>query len=235
VSEPTVIRLAFDLGFRGYPALRDALQEEVQAQLNTVQRMRRSRRKLTDTSPALQSLGIELRNLDALVRTLDTRRMRAVVDLLLHADKVIIVGYKMSSVLALFLSASLKKIIDNAVAITEATGQLQEELISAGPASVALGISFPRYTRAAVRGFHQAKTQGLHTVAVTDSELSPLVRDAEHILLAPCRAVSYVDAFAAAIALLGALVTELSMASEHQVMPRLSKLEALWEESELFS
>jgi DNA-binding MurR/RpiR family transcriptional regulator len=235
VSEPTVIRLAYDLGFRGFPALKDALQEEVQAQLNTVQRLRRSRRRLRDKSPALQSLSTELQNLDALLASLDTRCVRAVAQLLLRADKVIVVGYKMSSVLARYLHAALKKCIDNTVAVTEATGQLQEELIAAGATTVLIGISFPRYTMAAVRGFRQAKAQGVHTVAITDSELSPLGEHAEHILLAPCRAVSYVDAFAAAIALLGALVTELSMASEEQLLPRLSTLETLWEEDELFS
>jgi len=234
VSEPTVIRLAYDLGFSGYPELRDALQEEVQAQLTTVQRLRRSRRRSRDRSPALQSLSAELDNLDALVHSIDIRELRRVAKRLVTADKIIVLGYKMSSVLATYLHRALKESVDNTVAVTEATGLFQEELVFAGPESVVVGISFPRYTAAVVHDFRQAKVRGVRTVAVTDSELSPRGEHADHRLLAPCQAVSYVDAFAAAIGLLCAIATEVSVASEEKLVERLAALEDLWKENDLF-
>ena len=234
VSEPTVIRLAYDLDFGGYPELRDALQEEVQAQLTTVQRLRRSRRRSRDRSPALQSLAGEAANLDALLHSLDVRDMRRVVRQLVAADRVVVLGYKMSSVLATYLHMALKDSVEHSVAVTDATGLFQEELVFAGPESVVVGISFPRYTAAVVRDFRQAREHGVPTIAITDSELSPLVEYADHRLLAPCQAVSYVDAFSAAIALLCAIATEVSVASEDRLVERLGKLETLWEENALF-
>jgi len=129
---------------------------------------------------------------------------------------------------------ALKKSIDNTVSVTEATGRFQEELVFAGPKSVVVAISFPRYTMAAVRDFRQAREVGVQTVAITDSELSPLVESADHYLLAPCRAVSYVDAFGAAIGLLGAIATQVSVMTEDRLIERLAKVERLWEENELF-
>ncbi len=234
VSEPTVIRLAYDLGFRGYPELKDALQEKVQVQLTTVQRLRRNPQRVSNKSPAIQSLIAEAGNLDSLVHSVNVREVKRVVARLVAADKVIILGYKMSSVLAEYLHMALKNSVDNTVAVTEATGLFQEELVFAGPQSVVVGISFPRYTRAMIRDFRQAREEGIRTVAITDSELSPLVEHADHCLLAPCRAVSYVDAFAAAIGLLCAIATEVSIAAEEQLIGRLAKLEELWEEDELF-
>jgi DNA-binding MurR/RpiR family transcriptional regulator len=234
VSEPTVIRLAHNLGFRGYPELKDELQQEVQAQLTTVQRLRRSRKRMSDSSPAMQSLVGEARNLDALIHSVEVGEIRRVVRHLVAADKVIVIGYKMSSVLAEYLHTALKESVNNTVAVTDATGRFQEELVFAGPQSVVVGISFPRYTRAVVRDFKQARDRGVRTVAITDSELSPLVEHAEHKLLAPCQAVSYVDAFAAAIGLLCAIATEVTVALEERLVDRLARLEDLWEESELF-
>jgi len=233
VSEPTVIRLACDLGFRGFPELKDALQAEVQAQLTTVQRLRTARRK-SSKAPAIQFLIAEVENLDQLLHSVDVRTLKRVAKRMIGADKVIVVGYKMSSVLAGYLSMALKKSIDNTVAVTEATGRFQEELIFAGPESVVVAISFPRYTAAVVRDFRQARQMGIQTVAITDSDLSPLVEYADHFLLAPCRAVSYVDAFGAAVGLLGAIATQVSVMTEDQLGERLSKVERLWEENELF-
>jgi len=234
VSEPTVIRLAYDLGFQGYPQLKDALQEEVQAQLTTVQQLRRSKRRAGTKSLAIQSLIEEMRNLDTLLHSIDIRELKRVAKRLATADKVIILGYKMSSVLADYLHMALKKSVDNAVSITAPTGMFQEELVFAGPESAVVAVSFPRYTRGVVRDFSQARARGIRTIAITDSELSPLVEHADHSLLAPCKAVSYVDAFAAAIGLLCALATEVSIATGEGLVERLSSVEELWQENELF-
>lgn len=233
VSEPTVIRLAYDLGFGGYPELRDALQQEVQAQLTTIQRLRRNRRS-SNQALVIRSLVTEAQNLEVLLHSVNVRAVKQVVRRLVAADKVIVLGYKMSSVLAEYLHLALKKSIDNTVAITDATGLFQEELVFAGEKSVVVGISFARYTRAAVQDFRQAHQLGIQTVAITDSELSPLVEHADHCLLAPSKAVSYVDGFAAAIGLLCAIATEVSIATEQLLIDRLARVEDLWEENQLF-
>ena len=107
VSEPTVIRLACDLGFRGFPELKDALQAEVQAQLTTVQRLRRARRK-SSKAPAIRSLIAEGENLDLLLHSVDVRTLKRVAKRMIDADKVILIGYKMSAILAGYLSLALK-------------------------------------------------------------------------------------------------------------------------------
>ena len=234
VSEPTVIRLASDLGYAGYPGLKDALQVKVQAQLTTVQRLRGSRRRNSARRPAIRSLITEAGSLDSLVHSVDVRALRQVVRRLVVADKVIVIGYKMSSVLAEYFRMSLKKSIDNTVAITEATGLFQEELAFAGSSSIVVGIAFPRYTRAIIRDFQQAREQRICTVAITDSELSPLVEHADHCLLAPCSAVSYIDAFAAPIGLLCAIATEVSIETQDELAERLAKIEELWKANEVF-
>ena len=189
---------------------------------------------MSSNSPAMQSLIAEAQNLDTLIHSIDIRDVRRVVRQIVAADKVIIVGYKMSASLAEYLHNALKESVDNTVAVTTATGQFQEELVFATSKSVVIAISFPRYTRAVVRDFRQAHERGVRTVAVTDSELSPLAEHAAYRLLAPCQAVSYVDAFAAAVALLCAIATEVTVALEGQLVRRLGRLEDLWSESELF-
>jgi DNA-binding MurR/RpiR family transcriptional regulator len=129
---------------------------------------------------------------------------------------------------------ALKKSIDNTVAVTTSMGQFQEELVFTTESSVVIAISFPRYTNAIVRDFQIAKQKGVTTIAITDSELSPLIDYAADYLLARCDFVSYIDSFAAAMSLLCAIATAVSIKSEDETLPRLEELEELWEKNEVF-
>jgi len=234
VSEPTVIRLAVDLGYAGFPEMRSALQDKVQGKLTTLSRLKGSHRFKASKNPAVQSLVTDMKNLENTLHNINVRTLNRVVNRIVQADKVIILGYKMSSCLAQFFQMALKKSIDNTIAVTTSPGQFQEELVFTTEKSVVIAISFPRYTTAVVRNFRMAKQQGVTTIAITDSELSPLVDHATDYLLARCDFVSYIDSFAAAMSLLCAIATAVSIKSEDETLPRLEELEELWEKNEVF-
>ncbi len=234
VSEPTVIRLATDLGFSGYPELQDALQHELQARLTTVHRLEGSHRYADSKSPVIQSLLTDMTNFEATLEGLNAKTIDKVLSRLQNADKVIILGYKMSAPLAHYFQMGLKKTLDNTVAVTSATGAFQEELAYATNHSVVVAISFPRYTNAVVRDLRLARTKPVATVAITDSVLSPLVEFADYYLLARCKAVSYIDAFAAPLSILCAISTALSIRKENESLARLQEMETLWKEGEIF-
>ena len=234
VSEPTVIRLAVDLGYAGFPEMRSALQDKVQGKLTTLSRLKGSHRFKASKNPAVQSLVTDMKNLENTLRNINVRTLNRVVNRIVQADKVIILGYKMSSCLAQFFQMALKKSIDNTVAVTTSPGQFQEELVFTTERSVVISISFPRYTNAAVQDFRMAEQKGVATIVITDSELSPLIDYATDYLLARCEFVSYIDSFAAAMSLLCAIATAVSIKSEIETLPRLEELEELWEENEVF-
>ncbi len=234
VSEPTVIRLATDLGFSGYPELQAALQDKLQVRLTTVHRLEGSHRYANSKSPVIQSLLTDMTNFEATLEGLNAKTVQKVLNRLQNADKVIILGYKMSACLAHFFQMALKKTIDNTVAVTSATGAFQEELAYATNRSVVVAISFPRYTNAVVNDFRLAHKKPITTVAITDSVLSPLVEFADYYLLARCKAISYIDAFAAPLSMLCAISTALSIRKENESLARLQEMETLWEEGEIF-
>ena len=234
VSEPTVIRLAVDLGYAGFPEMKSALQDKVQGKLTTLSRLKGSHHFKVSKNPAIQSLVTDMSNLENTLHNIHTRTLNRVVNRIVQADKVIILGYKMSNCLAQFFQMALKKSIDNTVAVTTSPGQFQEELVFTTERSVVIAISFPRYTTAVVQNFRMAEQKGVTTIAITDSELSPLIDHATDYLLARCDSVSYIDSFAAAMSLLCAIATAVSIKSETEILPRLENLEAMWEENEVF-
>ena len=232
VSEPTVIRFATDLGFSGYPALQRALQDLVQQELTTVDRIKIQALHRENKDPAIRSLWLDLRNLEETIKLIDPKAMAQVVEKLATADRVIVVGLRMSAALATYMRLALKKSVSTVVAVTSEDGSFFDELVYTTPRSVVIGIGFPRYARPTIDYLEAARAKGVTTVALTDSELSPLVAHADHVLLARCRALSYVDSFTAPIALIGAIATALSLRTEHT--ERLEELEALWKRYQVF-
>ena len=56
VSESTVVRFAFELGFDGYPALQAALQETVRSKLTSLQRMEVAGDRQEEGEPVLDQV-----------------------------------------------------------------------------------------------------------------------------------------------------------------------------------
>jgi len=61
-----------------------------------------------------------------------------------------------------------------------------------------------------------------------------LVDYADDYLLARCDFVSYIDSFAAAVSLLCAISTVVSIKTQVRTVPRLERLEEMWQENGLF-
>ncbi len=235
VSEATVIRFANDLGFEGYPQLQDEIQNLVQSQLTTVDRLKEYHRHLEDSeNPPVKAIISDLRNLERTLHNLDFNELEEIVECIVKADKVLIVGLRMSSSLARYMGIVLRKSLENVSVIYSSSDQFYEELVGINKNSLVMAIDFPRYSKATVQYLKAVRREGVATLAITDSELSPLCKTADFSLLASIRPVSYVDLLAAPISLLGAIGTAVSLKMEPESLERLEKLEKIWEAHNVF-
>jgi len=235
VSEPTVVRFAKDVGFKGYPELQDKIQNLVQRELTTVNRLKEYHRYLEDSeNPSVKTLLMDLRNLEETLYNLDLERLEMVIEQIINADKIIIVSFLMFSPLAEHMKMVLRRVRDNVMATTSSPGLFYDELARSSKDSLVIGLSFPRYSRSIVECLQAAKKEGVTTVAITDSELSPLAEYADYLLLVKSRLISYIDSLTAPVSLIGAIGTALSLKLEQKTLKQLEKLEKLWKEYQVF-
>ena len=227
VSESTVVRFAYALGYDGYPELQKSLQELIRNKLTSVQRI-----QLTgDLQPndVLRSvLKSDVSNIRATIDSIDNASFNAAINALLEAKKVYIVGLMSAAPLAQFLAYYLGFVMDNVVMVSGAMGNIYEDLFRISSEDVCIGISFPRYSNRTIDALDFARGKEATILAITDSVSSPIAEKAEHALVARSDMAGFADSLVAPLSLINAIIVACSLRRREQVSNTLSQLEGIW-------
>ena len=227
VSESTVVRFAYALGYDGYPELQKSLQELIRNKLTSVQRI-----QLTgDLQPndVLRSvLKSDVSNIRATIDSIDNASFNAAINALLEAKKVYIVGLMSAAPLAQFLAYYLGFVMDNVVMVSGAMGNIYEDLFRISSEDVCIGISFPRYSNRTIDALDFARGKDATIIAITDSVSSPIAEKADHALIARSDMAGFADSLVAPLSLINAIIVACSLRRREQVSNTLSQLEGIW-------
>jgi DNA-binding MurR/RpiR family transcriptional regulator len=228
MSESTVVRFAQSLGFDGYPELRDRLRERFLVTATSLDRLAAERG--TARGSMLERVLAE--DADAILGTIaqiPAATFDAAVAAIAAARRTYVVGYRGSAGLALVLGMGLRIFLPETRVISINVGDTAEELLSLRPRDVVIVISVLRYSGQTLDILRYARDAKAHTIAITDSPVSPVARLADDVLLvrptAPRSMASY-----AAIASLASALTEAVAARKGASADRsLRAAESLWD------
>ena len=156
VSESTVVRFAYALGYDGYPALQRSLQEMIRNRLTTVQRIQLTS-DLSQDEVLSTVLKSDISNIRSTIESVNTATFNTVIDHMLKARKIYVVGIKSAAPLAQFLGYYLNFRLDD-VCIVNST--VYETMLRISDKDMCIGISFPRYSSKAVEALSFRKEQG---------------------------------------------------------------------------
>lgn len=233
VSESTVVRFASELGYSGYPAMQKALQGLIRGRLTSVQRIRASEMEEGDLLSRAMHRDVE--TINATIESIDRTAFTSVVEKLLAAEHVYIVGVRSSAFLAGYLNFYLRLLMDNVILVKHsAAGEIYEQMVHIGPKDVLIAISFPRYSNMVIHAVDMACERGADVIAITDNGMSPLMPYATEALFVQCEALSYVDSLAAPLSFLNALVLAVGYRRRQEVDETFSQLEQVWSKYDIF-
>ena len=233
VSESTVVRFASELGYSGYPAMQKALQGLIRGRLTSVQRIRASEMEEGDLLSRAMHRDVE--TINATIESIDRTAFTSVVEKLLAAEHVYIVGVRSSAFLAGYLNFYLRLLMDNVILVQHsAAGEIYEQMVHIGPKDVLIAISFPRYSNMVIHAVDMACERGADVIAITDNGMSPLMPYATEALFVQCEALSYVDSLAAPLSFLNALVLAVGYRRRQEVDETFSQLEQVWSKYDIF-
>ena len=235
VSESTVVRFAAQLGYDGYPDMQKALQELIRGRLTSIQRIQVSRDQMTGSDILGSVMQRDMNSIHDVIERLDREEFERVVDKLLHAKHIYILGVRSSSFLAGYLNFYLHLIFKNVTLVqSSAAGEIYEQLVHIGPGDVLVSISFPRYSKMAIHAVEFACQRGGDVVAVTDSPMSPMYKMASASLLASSDMISFVDSMAAPLSLLNALILAVGQQRRDDLSATLAEMEPVWSKYSIF-
>lgn len=231
VSESTVVRFAAELGYDGYPDMQKSLQKMIRNRLTSVQRIEVTNDRIGDQDLLSMVLQSDIEKIRLTLEELDREHFEKAVDAIVSARKVYIMGVRSSAAIATFLTFYLNLILDNVVEVTaNTTSEVFENLLRVGEGDVVLGVSFPRYSSRTVHAMRFAQDRGATTVAITDSDASPLVACSKYTLKARSDMASFVDSLVAPLSLVNALLVAVSRKKNDDLTRTFQMLEKIWAE-----
>ncbi len=236
VSESTVVRFAIELGFEGYPELQKSLQELIRTKLTSVQRMEITNDRIGDGEVLSKILAGDIDKIRTTLDRIDPAAFDAAVDAIIGAKHIYISGMRSASLLSGFLGYYFNLMFPD-VRTVQATSssEMFEQLFRIDEGDVFIGISFPRYSKRIIDAIDFAKSKGAVTVALTDSDASPLAACADHLLIARSDMASFVDSYVAPLSVINALIVAVSKKKQQDVSETFEKLEAIWDEYDVYA
>ncbi len=235
VSESTVVRFATELGYDGYPAMQKALRDIVRNKLTAIQRIEVANDRMGDQDVLSMVMHADAENIRATMEGVDRDSFEQAVSAILEARKVYIIGVRSASALADFLGYYFNMMLEDVIVVRiNSFSEVFEQILRVGEKDAVIGISFPRYSKRTVKAMGYARDQGATTIAITDSDVSPLTEIADHTLMANSDMASFVDSLAAPLSLVNALIVAVSRKKNEELSGTFVKLEQVWDEYQVY-
>ena len=235
ISESTVVRFAYCLGYEGYPEFQEALAEWVKNKLNSVQKIGAKYGKSTQSEILTSVLAADMENISSTIEHVDPQAFETAVETVLNAEHVYIIGIRSCEPLARFLYFYLNMIRGNVILLAStSTSEIFEQMIRIDERDAMIGISFPRYSMRTLKAMEFANDRNAKVISITDTIHSPMCLYSSCNLMARSEMVSIVDSLAAPLSLINALVVALSLKRPDDVRKTLESLEDVWDNYQVY-
>ena len=236
VSESTVVRFATQLGYKGYPGFQKALEELVRNKLNSIQRMEVTYGRISQSEILETVLQSDIEKIKLTLAAIDHKAFNLAIDTILNARKIYVIGIRSCAPLASFLTFYLNLVCEDVTAVnTNSSSEIFEQLIRIGEEDVIIGISFPRYSMRTLKALEFASNRKAKVITLTDSIHSPMNLYSSCNLIARSDMASIVDSLVAPLSVVNALIVELCMKKQKEVVSTLEMLEKIWGEYQVYS
>ena len=226
-SRPSIVRFANKLGFKGYSTLQQHVRSDLSHRLS-----RPSERIRSDGKTAPPARDVINGAISSVLDALEDGRIAELAEPVVRAEKVWILSGETSQAGAHALNSGLSMVRPGVRSLEEHS--FGTDLSDAGSCDAVVVFDFFRYRRQVATAARVFANAGVTVVAITDSPLSPLVELADTWCQIEVPAVGPFDSSAPVVLMCELLVAEVAQALQDDATNRIDRIEALWEETEVF-
>lgn len=234
VSETTVIRLAYALGFSGFSQMQEKLRKDwLLSKYPISEQGMPSMEEVSETQLFAKVVEQEKGILEQILQQLNTNDVWKAAEKIIKGDCVYIGGFGSSYSAAYWFYYTLKQMREN-VCLSTPTGFLPEDITDLTEQSVVVVFSFPRYRKESLKLVKFAQQQGAKIIAITNRQLSPIGQIAKITLTTEEQMDSDHHSIASVITLLEILIAAIQHQDVERISRRQKKLEQLYTDQGLF-
>lgn len=170
-SDATVIRAVQSLGYSGLPALKTELQEALRSRATPTLRLGRSIEDLGDDPAQVVEhvLATEIQLLHEARETLRTTEFARALELLAHAERVVIQGLGPNTPLAEYFAARLRRMRRPAIAVGARGQALADALLDMRRGDVIVVLAYDRSSPEAELTLERARELKASSILLTDT------------------------------------------------------------------
>jgi DNA-binding MurR/RpiR family transcriptional regulator len=235
VSESTVVRFAFELGFDGYPEMIQAVRDYTGSKLTTVERISVMNDRLGADDAFEKILSMDIDKLKKTLETADKTEFLSAVDKLCAAKNIYVIGARSAAVLARYAAFYFNMMFESVKLVhTTSTSEMFEQILGIGASDVMIGMTFPRYSKHTVNAMKFAKDSGARVIGLTDSNASPIAEFSDNILIAKSNLTSFADSLVAPMSVLNALIVAVGIRKQSYVEANYKRMEEIYARYEVF-
>lgn len=228
VSETTVIRLSYTLGYQGYSEMQKELQQQFLQNRSSFETFVESKETIADKAHFYKTVMEKDRNqIYQISEKLDQNVLDEMVHKLIHASNVLIVGVKASYPVALWFKYTLHLLRANVSVYREDTDSLFYLSHELDKDWAVVVLTFHRYGTDSLKIAETAKVKGASVIAITDSLLSPIAQFADLLMPLEIEKQSTIDIVVPLLSLLHSLIAAYSVQDYENVRKRMETFERI--------
>lgn len=226
-------RLAQKLGYKGYPELRSALQQDMLKAHDAAQRMRRSVVSVTEGNYLADLVGSEIAALQGLLDAVSQASVNDAADAIFAARKVFIFAQGHAQAVAHFLIRRLDRFGMTTVALGGRSRDIAERLVGMNSDDVVVSLAFRRQPAAYSPMMAHVRKTGASSILISDLAGLSMAPSAEIILAAPRgRSQSEFQTPTVPLAIVTTILLTLAARHEAATIGSLERLSELFAEFE---
>ena len=225
VSEPTIIRFVNDLGFSGYMEFVQYMKGLLHIELTAVERLQKTSRHIDEQNTLDKYCQNAITNIQNLRNAISAKDLKKIARTIFRANRVYVVGYRASAVLAYYFGYLLKKIRNDVFLDTSLSWEIKDLIVRNGKSDVMFVAAFPRYPSKTIELVQLAKRYKVKIIGLSDTPKSPIITLADQYIIIDVESISFIDPFAHVIAYLSALIHEITFLDESRAVRYLAKFD----------
>ncbi|GGF55869.1 RpiR family transcriptional regulator [Terasakiella brassicae] len=239
VHPTTMVRLGQFLGFEGFNDMRDLFQHRLRlSPEDYVGRARGLQRQAGHAFELIEEIEeTSKKNIHRTLHAIGADILDETADFLLSAKRIYVMGMRISFPVAFAFYYAYSMFRANAHLIDGKAGIAADTLRDIGPGDVLFAISNTPFSRETVQAAQYARKKGATIVAISDTEISPIVGPGDRNLMIRNVSPTFFPSASASIALVESLIAiMISKGGEElvetvaQSKEQLDQFDAYWED-----